>query len=75
MGEHDCTACGQDLRLPPIEPYEWRALVVIASLTRRTHGPNICKRGCRVCRAYKRLGDLAHLDADARTPRRPQSAP
>jgi hypothetical protein len=66
----DCGCCGQDLRLPPIDPRQWRALVLIASLTRREHGPNICKRDCRVCRAYERLGPLSELQSDPRVPRR-----
>jgi len=61
---YDCTACGQDLRLPPIDPRQWRALVTIASLTSREHGPNICRRSCRVCRALERLS-LSDLDTDA----------
>lgn len=70
MIDYDCTTCGQDLRLPPIDPKAWRALVLIASIERRHHGPHICKPGCRVCRAYGRLGTLARLQSEPRAPRR-----
>lgn len=29
MSDQNCTACGQDLRLPPIDIKEWRAILAL----------------------------------------------